>query len=172
MILKHTNTTKVRLSDSAMLAGTVSLMYAFALMLFPSAFPELLTRIFDHGQFFLVITAVVVCANEALLVVITNRRYQKTNLFSCGYIAFLTIGCAFVFRALLVSANAQAQLSRVFLHGGRDGIGSEELLIYTHLALVSGIFFPYLMVRITQNYIFGSDPESQDVKVKGTAAGQ
>ena len=71
--------------------------------------------------------------------------------------------------------HAQALFSHLFLplpSGLRDGISSEDLLIYTHLAIVSGIFVPYLVVRVTQNYVSDSNSANQDVKARTATAGR
>ncbi len=167
------NTVKVRLSDSAVLAGAVSLLYALALIVCPRAFPALLERIFTWGYFFPAFAVLLVVTNEILLGLISRRRGQRLGLITPVYIAFLTIVVVLDFRLLVSAADAQAPLSHLFLRAAsrvRDGISSEELLIYTHLATVSGIFLPYLLVRVTQNYVSDEKSADYDVKVR-TAAG-
>jgi hypothetical protein len=166
---------KVRLSDSAVLAGAVSLLYALALMVCPRAFPELLQRIFQWGHIFPALGALLATTNVVLLVLISRRRAQKLGLFTLAYIVFLTIGTVFVFRLLVVGADAQAQLSHLTLppfSPVRDGISSEELLLYTHLGMVSGIFLPYLLLRVTQNYVSNANSADHEAKVRNAVAGQ
>ena len=170
------NAVKVRMSDSAVLAGAVSLLYAFALMVYPRAFPELLKRIFERGHFFPALTVLLLVGNEVLLVLISRRRAQKLGLFTPGYIAILTIAAVLFFRLLVYVAYAQSQLSHLsFVTASdrlRDGIISEELLVYTHVALVSGIFLPYLLVRVTQNYVSDDKAADQEPKVRSAVAGR
>ncbi len=173
MISNHLTTVKVRMSDSAVLAGAVSLLYALALMVYPRAFPELLERIFKRGYFFPALAVLLLASNEILFVLISRRRAQKPNLLTPGYIAVLTITVVFFFRLLVVAADAQMQISHLLLHTSQpDGISSEVLLVYTHLGMVSGIFVPYLVVRVTQNYVSGANSRGRDVKVRHTAAGR
>ena len=167
------NTVKVRLSDSAVLAGAVSLLYALALMVCPRAFPELLERIFQWGYFFPALGALLVTTNEILFVFISRRRAQKMGLFTPAYIAFLTIAVVFVFRLLVVAADARTQLSHLFVFKRvRDGISPEELLVYTHLSIVFGIFLPYLQVRVTQNYVSDANSADRGAKVRNAVAGR
>jgi hypothetical protein len=174
------NAVKVRLSDSAVLAGAVSLLYAVALMVCPRAFPELLKHIFESGRFFPALTVLLVAANEILFVLISRRRAQGPGLLTPGYIAILTIGVVLQFRLLVYTAHAQAQLSHLSLSlsslqassGILDGISSEDLLVYTHLALVSGIVLPFLLVRLTQNYMPNTSSADHDAKVRNAVAGQ
>jgi hypothetical protein len=167
------NAVKVRLSDSAVLAGTVSLLYALALIVYPRAFPELLARIFKWGYLFPALAVLLVAANEILFVLISRRRAQKPDLLTSGYIAFLTIAVVFVFVGLVIAADAQTLLSHILASSrARDGVSSEELLVYTHLALVSGIFLSYLMVRGTQNYVSNTNSADHEAKVRNAAAGQ
>jgi hypothetical protein len=170
------NAVKVRLSDSAVLAGAVSLLYALALIVCPRAFPELLERIFESGRFFPALAVLLVATNEILFVLISRRRAQRPGLFTPGYIALLTIAVVLLFRLLVYAADAQAQLSHLsFLQVSsrvRDGISSEELLVYTHLAMVSGIFLPYLLVRVAQNYVSHANFADHDAKVRNAVAGQ
>jgi hypothetical protein len=177
MSLYPLNAVKVRLSDSAVLAGAVSLLYALALIVCPRAFPELLERIFKWGYLFPALAVLLVAANEILFVLISRRRAQKPDLFTSGGIALLTIAVVFVFAGLVYAAYAQAQLAHHLssfqtFSWVRDGISSEELLVYAHLAMVSGIFLPYLVVRGTQNYVFDANSADHDAKVRNAAAGQ
>ena len=167
------NAVKVRLSDSAVLAGAVSLLYAVALIVFPRAFPELLQRLFWSGRFFPALTLLLVATNEILFVLICRRRAQRPGL-TLVYFAFLTIGIVSFFRLLVYGAHAQALLSQLVLHSSRvrQGISSEELLFYTHLAIVSGIFLPYLMVRVTQNYVPDANPADHNANARNAVAGQ
>jgi len=173
MTPKRLSPAKVRLSDSAVLAGAISLAFAAALMIFPHAFPDSLRRMFDGGYFFRTLGVSLVITNEILFLLICNRRSQKPNPLTLGYIAFLTITLVFVFRMFVVFADEQAQISHVLLHmSGRSAIGSEELLLYTHLGIVSGIFFPYVLVRLTQDYVSRKDSVEPEAKAQGAALGQ
>jgi hypothetical protein len=163
------NAVKVRLSDSAVLAGAVSLFYALALTVCPRTFPEFLVRVFAWGHFFPTLTVLLVVANEILLVFISKRRAQKLGLFTPVCLALLTMAVVLDFRFLVYAADAQAQLSHLFLHassGVRNGISSEQLLVYSHLAVVSGIFLPYLLMRVTQNYVSDANSTDQAAKVR------
>jgi len=167
------NAVKVRLSDSAVLAGAVSLLYALALIVCPRALPELLEHIFKWGYFFPALAVLLVAANEILFVLISRRRAQKPDLFTSGYIALLTIAVVVAFTGLVTAADAQTLFSHIFISSRvRDGISSEELLVYTHLAMVSGIFLPYLLVRVTQNYVSDANSADQDARVRNAVAGQ
>ena len=170
------NAVKVRMSDSAVLAGVVSLLFALALIVGPAAFPALLERIFERGYFFPALAVLLVVTNEILFVVISRRRAQKPGLFTPGYIAILTLAVVLVFRLLVYAAHAQAQLSHLILlqtaSRFRDGISSEELLVYTHLAMVSGIFLPFLMVRATQNYVSDANTVATVAKAQSAVAGR
>ena len=172
--INRLTTVKVRMSDSAVLGGAVSLLYAFGLMACPRAFPELLARIFGQGYFFPALALLLVTTNEILFVVISSRRHQKPGLLTPGYVAFLTIAVIFGFWLLVGTADLQTQLSHLVSTSSRarDGISSEELLVYTYLAMVSGVFLPYLMVRMTQNYVSNANSADQDARVRNATAGQ
>lgn len=164
---------KVRLSDSAVLAGVVSLSYAACLMAFPRDLPLLLHRTYYAGYFFRMLAILLVVSNGLLFVLICKRRSQKPNLLTLAYIAFLTITLVVIFRALVVVADEQAQVSYLLLHQSRPGgIGSEELLLYTHLGIVSGIFLPNVLVRLTQDYAWGTNSREPDTKSQAATMGQ
>lgn len=169
---KRWSPAKVRLSDSAVLAGIVSLAYAACLMAFPRAFPLLLERMFYGGYFFRTLAVLLLVANEVLFVVICKRRDQRPSPFTAAYIGCLTITLVFVFRALLVFADDRAQIASLLLHLGRKGLGAEELLLYTHLGIVSGIFFPYVLVRLTQDYTSRTNSAEPEAKTQVASAGQ
>ena len=170
---RHLTTARIRMSDSAILTGSVSLLYAFALMAWPTAFPELLARVFYGGYFYRTLAVLLVAANEGLFAFIFRRRQQKPGLMTAAYIAFLTITLVFVLRAVLTIADQQAQLARFLQHSAiHGGITPAELLVYTHLGIVSGIFVPYLIVRLTQNYVSATQYVELDLKARSTAAGQ
>jgi len=171
---KRLNTVKVRMSDAAVLAGAASLLYALVLMAFPRAFPELLARVFGWGYFFLALGVVLVGTNEILFLRISKRRSQKPDLLTAGYIAFLTTTVVFGFWLLVSAANLQTEISQLVPDPSgraRDRVGPEELLVYTFLTMVSGIFLPYLMVRVTQNYVSPAK-SADDERVRNAAAGQ
>lgn len=173
MASAHWSTAKVRLSDSAILAGTISLLYAFALMIWPRAFPEAIKRIFDSGHFYSTLALLLVITNEILFVFIYTRRAQKPYPLTFVYIAFLSVASVFVLKGLLIFADVEAHL--VHFHAGtplRHALNSEEILFYTHLGIVSGIFVPYLLIRMTQDYISGADSAGSDVKVQHATAGE
>jgi hypothetical protein len=173
--LNRLNTVKVRLSDAAVLAGAVSLLYALALVVFPRAFPELLHRILYGGHIFPLLGVLLVATNEILFLILSKRRAQKLDLLTSAYIAFLTIAIVFIFRLLVAAADAQAQISHLLSRtypAGADEVSYQELLVYTHLAIVSGMVLPYLLVRLTQNYVSGSNSADYDAKVRSAAAGQ
>ena len=169
------STVKVRLSDSAVLAGVVSLLYAIALIAFPRAFPELLQRIFQWGPFFPALAGALVFTNEILFVLISRRRHQRMGVLTPVYIAFLTIAIVAFFRFFIYAADPQAQPFQLIPRiSGRiqDGISSEERLVYMHLIAVAGIFLPYLLVRVTENYASDTSAEKNEVKVQNAVAGQ
>ena len=170
---RHLTTARIRMSDSAILAGSVSLLYAFALIVWPTAFPGLLARVFYGGHFYRTLAFLLVAANEGLFAFIFRRRNEKPSLMTAVYIAFLTITLVFVLRAVLTVADEQAQLAHFLQHTAtRGGITPGELLVYTHLGIVSGIFVPYLIVRLTQNYVSATQYAELDLKARSTTAGQ
>jgi len=165
-------TARIRMSDSAILAGCVSLVYAFILMVWPTAFPHLLARIFYGGYFYRTLAALLVVANEVLFASIYRRRNQKASPFTAVYIALLTITLVFVLRGVLTIADEQAQLAYFLQHRSlHGGVTPGELLVYTHLGVVAGIFLPYLVVRMTQNYVSATQFEAE-AKARQAAAGQ
>jgi hypothetical protein len=167
------STAKVRLSDSAVLAGSVSLLYALALVLFPQALPEFLQSVYDQGYLFPALGVLLLVANEILFAVICRRRAQKANWFTSCYLAFLTIAAVVGFRQLVAAAELQSEILHLVTPGlsrVREGVSSEELLVYTFLATVSSIFLPYLLVRVTQSYVAGTKPKG-DTQVQQAAAG-
>lgn len=173
-ISKRLSPAKVRLSDAAVLAGSVSLLYAAAVMIWPQAFPQLINRAFRGGYFYYALGALLVACDEALFVRIYRRRGQKPNWLTHGYIAFLTITLVFVFRALVLYADEQATIA-LFRHSRsfKGGISAQELLLYTHLGLVAGIFLPYLIVRLTQDYVSpDNSAEPEPPMARSAAAGQ
>jgi hypothetical protein len=171
--LKQLTTAKVRLSDSAVYAGSFSLLYGLAVVVFPDTLSKLFMGLYAAGHFFPAIGILLLAWNEILFVVIARRRIQKPNFLTCAYIAFLTVAFVLVFRAVVVSADAQAQLAQVLVPiSAQGGIRSEELLVYSHLGLVSGTFLPYLLLRMTQSCVSGANPAEVNLKVQHTAAGQ
>jgi hypothetical protein len=168
------NAVKVRLSDSAVLAGVVSLLYAVALVVYPIAFPGWLKSRFAGGLAFSALAIGLVAANEILFLLISKRRARKPDLLTAGYIALLTVAVVFLFRFLVMMADAQMQLSELSHRTAGhvlDGMRSEELLIYTHLILVSAIVLPYLLVRLTQNYVSDVKSADHEAKARNAVAG-
>lgn len=173
-ISKRLSPAKVRLSDAAVLAGSVSLLYAIAVMLWPRALPQAVNSLFHSGYFYYVFGIVLSASNEILFALISRRRNQKPKWLTHAYIAFLTVTLVFVLRALILYADEQAQISHFHRHATfAGGIGPEELLLYTHFGLVSGIFLPYLIVRLTQDYVSpATSVEPEPEKAQSATAGR
>lgn len=169
---QHLTTARIRMSDSAILAGCVSLLYAFFLMVWPTAFPHLLARVYYGGYFYRTLAVLLVAANEILFAFIFKRRNQKPNPMTAAYIALLTVTLVFGLRAVLMVADEQAQLAHFLQHSAtHGGVTPAELLVYTHLGIVSGIFLPYLVVRLTQNYTSATQYAELELKARHTTAG-
>jgi hypothetical protein len=85
----------------------------------------------------------------------------------------LTVGVVIGFWQLVVFAGLETQTSHLFSAStrSRDSIASEELLVYTHLVIVSGIFLPNVVVRVTQNYYSKATSPERESKARHTTAG-
>jgi hypothetical protein len=146
MTSKRLSSTKVRLSDSALLAGGLSLLYAAAIMLWPRAFPQLLLRVFYGGHFFRTLAFALVAANGILFFFISRRRSERGNPLTFGYIAVVTVTATAAFRTMVMIAHDQAVIAQFRAHiTVPQGIDASELLAYAHLGIVSGIILPYLL---------------------------
>jgi hypothetical protein len=142
--------TKIRVADSAVMAAVVSLIYAAFVLLSPRVFPEILAAQFERGVLTVGIALLALALNLGWYWRIAWRRHSALSAPAVLALVLLTLVIAVAFSILVNNSLLRSQISAVehpYLQV------TEEVLIYTYFALVAAIFLPYLVLRLTQDFV-------------------
>jgi hypothetical protein len=142
--------TKVRIADSALMAGVVSLAYLVLVLVSPRVFPEILAAQFERGVLTVGIALLALALNLGWYLRIARIRQSSLSLLTVIALVMLTLVIAACFSVLVNVSLLRAQVSTVEQQYLQV---TEEILIYTYIALVAAIFLPYLVLRLTQDFV-------------------
>jgi hypothetical protein len=137
-------TVKVRLGDSANAAACVSLTFSLLLVVSPAYFPDVIIESWFTGRLTAGLLLFALLFNCALYMRIARLRSSKTDP-----LAFLAIGLGTAmtvigFSCLLPAAVLMTQW-RV------QARAHEEVLALAYFAVVAAVFFPFFIIRFTQD---------------------
>jgi len=140
-------TVTVRLADAAFTVACLSLVFAFLLVFFPVSFARIIQDRWLHGNLTVAIMAITLLIDAGLYVRIAYRLAAKPTVLAAVCLGSLPIvvglGVSFCLQGA-VGYTLSGDLPNL---QGRVG---EEILVHTYLGLVSGIFLPFLALRLLQ----------------------
>jgi hypothetical protein len=138
----------VRLSDPSVLAAYVSFAFAFALALFPVSFPGVISKNWFNGH--LVLTLALVCCllNAVSYLRVAHMLSRKPGLLASAALGFFTVVTVVGLSAIETTVVA------AWIPGlpNPQLYTTEEILAHTYFTLISALFFPFLAVRLLQNF--------------------
>lgn len=142
----------VRLADAAEAAAVLSTAFALALLVFPVSFPRLIVNSWQHGHLMMVMMILAFVLDMFLYVRVAQIHSAKPGLAAAaclGSLPFLvTAGMSLLlekavhYTLMIDLPNLQARLG-------------EEILAHTYLGMVSAVFFPFLAIRLAQQFKLG-----------------
>ena len=135
---------KVRLADAAIAGACVSLLFSLLLIVFPKSFPDLIVQNWFNGRLTAGMLVFALVFNCALYQRIARRRSAKVDslaFFAVGLGTEITVVCF----GLIFPATA------VLAQKGIQARGYEEVLALVYFAIVAAVFFPFLVIRFTQD---------------------
>ena len=135
---------KVRLADAANAGACVSLIFSLLLVVFPAYFPDVIIESWFDGRLTAGMLLFALLFNCALYERIARLRSAKTDA-----LAFLAIGVGTVITVTCFSLifPAIALMTRL----REQARAHEEVLALAYFAVVAAVFFPFLIIRFTQD---------------------
>lgn len=145
----------VRMADAAEAIAVLSIAFALALIGFPVSLPRLIVNTWQHGQLTLAMMALVFMLDMFLYLRVAHIRFAKPGYGAAMCLGSLPIVTLTGLAVLLERAVHYTILTDLPNLQARLG---EEILAHTYLGLVSGIFFPFLVIRLWQQFQNQSGP--------------
>jgi len=140
-------TVTLRLADAALTVACLSLVFGFLLVFFPVSFARIIQDSWLHGNLTVAMMVITLSIDACLYVRIAYRLSAKPTVLAAACLGSLPIvvavGLSFCLQGAVDSTlsgdlpNLQARIG-------------EEILAHTYLGLVSGIFLPFLALRLLQ----------------------
>ena len=135
---------KVRIADAAGAAGCVSLIFSLLLVVFPDYFPRLIIENWYAGRLTVGLLLLTVLFNCALYFGIARQRSALTAPLAWGAILTGTVVTVLTFSAIVPGVVLVSHWnSRALVH--------EDVIFLVYFALIAAIFFPFLLIRFTQD---------------------
>jgi len=135
----------VRLADAALTVACLSLVFGFLLVFFPVSFARIIQNSWLNGN--LTVAMIVITLSIDAYVRIAYRLSAKPTVLAAACLGFLPVvvvtGLSFVLQSA-VDYTLSGDLPNLEARLG------EEILAHTYLGLVSGIFVPFLVIRLLQ----------------------
>ena len=135
---------KVRLADAAVAGGWVSLIFSLLLVAFPASFPEVIVESWFDGRLttgMLLFALLFNCARYARIARLRSAKTDPLAFLAIGLGTAITVICF----SLIFPAIALMTLP------GLDVRAYEEVLALAYFAVVAAVFFPFLVIRFTQD---------------------
>jgi hypothetical protein len=135
------------MADAAEAIASLSIAFALALVLFPVSFPRIVVNSWQHGQLVPAIMVFIFLLDMWLYLRIARRLSAKPGVLAgvcLGALPILTLGGLAVLMERAVRYTIATDLPNLQARVG------EEILIHTYLGLVSGVFLPFLVIRLFQ----------------------
>ena len=137
----------VRLADAALTVACLSLVFGFLLVLFPVSFARMIQNSWLNGNLTVAMIVITLSIDVCLYVRVAYRLSAKPTV-----LAAVCLGSLPILVAVALSFCLQSTVNYT-LSGDLPNLQarfSEEILAQTYLGLVSGIFLPFLALRLLQ----------------------
>ena len=140
-------TVTVRLADVAVTVAYLSLVFGFLLVSFPVSFARIIQNSWLNGNLTVAMMVIALSIDACLYVRIAYRLSAKPTVLAAACLGFLPIVVVAGLSSCLqgaVNYTVSGDLPNLQARVG------EEILAHTYLGLVSGIFLPFLVIRLLQ----------------------
>jgi len=142
-------TVVVRLADVSATVAYLSLAYGLLLVLFPVSFPRIVLHSWQKGHLIEALMVITLSLDAYLYLRVSYLLSAKPTAVAAvglGSLPILVVaGVSFLLQAA-VSQTLSADLPNLQARVG------EEVLAHTYLGLMSGIFLPFLGIRLLQQF--------------------
>jgi len=139
----------VRLADASQAVAVLSLVFGLLLVFFPVWFPARIVSSWQRGQLMPVMMAFTLVLDTYLYLRVAYLQSAKPRPLAAvclGSLPLLVIGGLSLLLQSAVRSILSAGLPNL---QGRIG---EEIVAQTYLALVCAVFFPFLVIRLLQQF--------------------
>src|SRR6266478_4590344 len=140
-------TVTVRLADVAVTVAYLSLIFVFLLVSFPVSFARIIQNSWLNANLIVAMMVITLSIDACLYIRIAYRLSAKPTVLAAACLGSLPIvvvaGLSFCLQSTVdytVSGDLPNLQARV----------GEEILAHAYLGLVSGIFLPFLVIRLLQ----------------------
>ena len=137
----------VRLSDPALSAACLSLVFAAAVVLLPVWFPQIIAATWFKGQLTPVLALITCLLNAGSYIRVAYIRSRKPGILAPALLGLLTV-------SIVVGLTAiESRVIGASIAGLADPQARvvEEILAHTYCTLMFALFIPFLGVRFCQN---------------------
>ena len=139
----------VRLADAAEAVAFFSLVFGLLLLAFPVAFPRIIVNSWERGQLtplMMVFTLLLDTVLYLRVAIVRSARPRVGAAVCLGSLPLLVVGGL---SPLL--RGAVARMLSEDLPNLQARVG-EEIVAHTYLGLVFGVFLPFLVIRLLQQF--------------------
>jgi hypothetical protein len=157
----------VRLADAALAVSYLSLGFGFLLVFFPVSFPRIIQNSWLNGHLTVAMMVITLSIDVCLYVRIAYRLSAKPTVLAAVCLGSLpmvvTVGLSFCLQgaiAYTLSGDLPNLQARV----------GEEILAHTYLELVSGVFLPFLALRLLQQFKAAKSSRQAGTPSRNTAS--
>jgi hypothetical protein len=137
-------TVKVRLGDSANAATCISLIFSLLLVVLPTSFPNVIMENWFNGRLTAGVLLFALLFNCILYMRIARQRCAKT-----APLAFLTL--TLVTALTVIGFSLVLPASVLMTHWRTQARVREDVLALVYFAVLAAVFFPFLIMRFTQD---------------------
>jgi hypothetical protein len=139
----------VRLADPAIVVSYLSVIFGLAVVLFPVSFPQMIVQSWWSGRLTPTMMAFAVVIDMALYLRVSHLLRAKPGFLATGILASLPI--IVVVGLSLLLQNAISRTFEIYVSNAQARVG-EEILTQTYFAVVSAVFLPFLIIRLSQQF--------------------
>jgi hypothetical protein len=139
----------VRIGDPAVAVAYLSVVFGLLLVFFPVSFPEIIVKSWALGRLTPAMMVLALLLDAGIYVRVAHLRSAKPGLVASACLGsvpiMIVVGLSFLLQAS-VSHTLSGYLPNV------QARVNEEILAQTYFGLVSAVFFPFLLIRFTQQF--------------------
>jgi hypothetical protein len=137
----------VRLGDVAKAVTSISIAFGLLLVCLPVWFPNLIANSWQRGQLMPVMMALAFIVDLAFYLRVAQLQGAKPGILGAaclGSLPLLVIGGLSVVLQSAIKHTIATDLPNL------QGRVTEEILAHTYLALIAGVFLPFLCIRVLE----------------------
>jgi len=137
----------VRIADAGLIVACLSLAFGLLLVFFPVSFPRILLHSWQTGHLTMAMMVITLAVDASLYLRVTYRWSGRPTALAAACLGampiLVAVGLSFLLQ-IVVSETVSTDMPNL------QARVNEEILAHTYLGLVSGVFLPFLVIRLLQ----------------------